>query len=78
MVKIMGILPKSDLNTCCNYFFVLYTIVHCRTGSLENKQSCCEEVYIVHCRTGSLEMHDMHHVTPKYVHCRTGSLEMST
>ena len=50
-------------------------IVHCRTGSLENKRADRNKPIYVHCRTGSLENKATSRNTLPPVHCRTGSLE---
>ncbi len=55
----MGKSQKITLSFCCNYFFVVYTTVHCRTGSLEIKFTLGILPGVVHCRTGSLEIHNL-------------------
>jgi hypothetical protein len=54
--KMVGFVVILKLSHCCNYFFVRYTPVHCRTGSLENKNRGIIKPSAVHCRTGSLEI----------------------
>ncbi len=72
----MGIFIKKPLTVCCNYFFVFYTTVHCRTGSLETPTKLDAHSIAVHCRTGSLEKFRQDAGVSPVVHCRTGSLEM--
>ncbi|GAC19763.1 hypothetical protein GARC_2798 [Paraglaciecola arctica BSs20135] len=55
-LKNIGKNVKFYLSTCCNLFFCRYSIVHCRTGSLETGDSWHLPDSIVHCRTGSLEI----------------------
>ena len=50
-------------------------IVHCRTGSLENRGLQVSLLQTVHCRTGSLETTLEEREAFIEVHCRTGSLE---
>ncbi len=50
--------------------------VHCRTGSLENKDPASLDSIEVHCRTGSLEILQPARRGGLPVHCRTGSLEI--
>ena len=38
--KNFGIFPFFPLSFCSNYYFVGYTTVHCRTGSLEMLKEC--------------------------------------
>lgn len=68
-------MANFSLSYCCNYFFAVYTAVHCRTGSLENcdDQGQCDSG--VHCRTGSLEKQMQPERKQIRVHCRTGSFE---
>lgn len=63
------------LTACCNFILLIYSTVHCRTGSLENLEALCDEKLAVHCRTGSLEILRDINASIKAVHCRTGSLE---
>ncbi|CQB49593.1 FIG01062552: hypothetical protein [Vibrio cholerae] len=51
-------------------------MVHCRTGSLENKTDDVYAMSRVHCRTGSLESTLCTPSRATGVHCRTGSLEI--
>lgn len=44
------------LSICCNFLLLIYSIVHCRTGSLEKYVVFATVSRIVHCRTGSLEI----------------------
>ena len=63
------------LSACCSYFFGVYTVVHCRIGSLEKSGDAPIRVVVVHCRIGSLEMYAPAQVLSLIVHCRIGSLE---
>jgi hypothetical protein len=73
--KMVGFVVILKLSHCCNYFFVRYTPVHCRTGSLERAYQYQKGPKFVHCRTGSLEIVSSFELPPSNVHCRTGSLE---
>ena len=50
-------------------------LVHCRTGSSENRRVKRERLHLVHCRTGSSERYAARPPSPGRVHCRTGSSE---
>jgi hypothetical protein len=55
-LKMDGKTSVSSLSFCCICPFMVYTLVHCRTGSLENCVMPIHSVFCVHCRTGSLEI----------------------
>lgn len=64
------------LTLCCNFLLWIYSIVHCRTGSLENPAGTSQLAQVVHCRTGSLEIRVQSRDIEIWVHCYTGSREM--
>ncbi len=65
------------LTACGSLFLSVYSIVHCRTGSLEMFNKIPTTQKDVHCRTGSLEISVAITEFFSIVHCRTGSLEIS-
>ena len=50
--------------------------VHCRIGSLENRDKSKKRNVVVHCRIGSLVTAYQSNAPTPQVHCRIGSLEI--